>query len=76
MNPKGLHQLYRHVETQDTSNSCQFEVTYNGKSGIEMTYQSTAALSCVTVVGSPSPCVSSCSLYQRTDDSADRVIFL
>ena len=74
MNPEGLSQLYRHMMTLDTS--CQFEVTDEGESGIEMKYQSTAALSCVTVVGSPSPRVSSCSLSQRTDNSVDQVIII
>ena len=73
MNPEGLRQLYRQVKTQDTSASCQFEVTDEGESGIRMRYQPTAALSCVTVVGSPSPCVSSCSLYQGRGDSRDQV---
>ena len=64
MNPEGLLQLYRHVKTQDTPAACEFEVTDEGEIGIQMNYQSTAALSCVNVVGAPSPCVSSCSLYQ------------
>ena len=76
MNPEGLHQLNRQVKTQDTSASCQFEVTDEGESGIGMTYQSTAALSCVTAVGSPSPCVPSCSLYQGRGDSRDQVSIL
>ena len=73
MNPEGLRQLYRHVKTQDTSASCQFEVTDEGESGISMRYQSTAALSCVTVVGSPSPCVSSCRLDNGRGDSVGQV---
>ena len=64
MNPEGLLQLYRHVKTQVTPAACEFEVTDEGESGIKMEYQSTAALSCVNVMGAPSPCVSSCSLYQ------------
>ena len=73
MNPENFHQLNRHVKTRDTSSSCQFEVTDEGESGIEMRYRSTAALSCVTAVGSPSPCVPSCSLYQGRGDSRDQV---
>ena len=73
MNPEGLRHLYGHIKTHDTSASCQFDLTDEGERGIEMIYQSTAALSCVNVVGSPSPCVSSCSLYQRTGDSVDQV---
>ena len=76
MNPDSLHQLNRHVRTRDTSASCQFEVTDEGKSGIEMKYEPTTALSCMSVVGSPSPCVSLCSLYQRTGDSMDQVRIL
>ena len=75
MNPEGLQQLYRHVKTHDTA-SCQFEVTDEEESGIRMKYQSTAALSCVTVVGAPSPCVSSCCLYQGTGDDVDSVRIL
>ena len=76
MNHECLWQLYRHVKAQDTLNSCQFEVTDEGESGIMMIYQSTAALSSVTVVGSPSPCVSSCRLYQGTGDAVDQVRIL
>ena len=73
MNPKGLRQLYRLYQTRDTSDTnCQFEVTDEGESGLEMTYDSTAAFSCVTTVGSPS-CVSTCSMYQGTDDWMDEV---
>ena len=69
MNPEGMRQLYRHIKTQDPSASCHFEVTDEGKCGIDMLYQSTTALSCVTVVGSPLLCEASCSLYQGTCDS-------
>ena len=76
MNPEVLRQLYKYVKIQDTSVSCQLEVTDEGESGIEITYQSTAAMSCVLSVGSSPPCVTSCSLYEGSGDPGNQVITL
>ena len=75
MNPEGLHLLHTHIKIQGTSASCKFEVTRERESGVEMTYKSTAALSCVTAVGSPSPFVSSCNLFKGKDNDLVRILY-
>ena len=63
MNPQTVHLLQRHV-TAEASSCCQFEVTDEGSSGITLSYQRTAALSCVTTIGPELPCLTQCCLSQ------------
>ena len=61
MNPQSVHLLQIHV-APEASSCCQFEVTDDGSNGIRLYYQRTAALSCVTTIGSHLPCQTQCCL--------------